>query len=569
MRKIAFFLSALLFAPILFAQDYNPNRYQECIFDDVLTISDVNYGEAPQWIWPYWNIDLNLDVYVPDGDDNPKRPLIIFAHAGGFINGSKEVDNMVAICDSFARKGYVTASIDYRKGFDPLDTESAERAVYRAVQDGKAAVRYFKQNASLYDIDTSNIFFAGMSAGGFISLHVAYMDKESERPESTYGGGTVNDLECLDCAGNDYPHSSSVRAIIDFWGAVDDTTLIEEGDIPALIMHGENDETVPFIHGHPFGLFTLPETYGGQPISERMESVGVTYEMFTSTGPLHMLDGSDNGTFTDPPNSFWSDTLLPESERFLYEILKPNTARVSDDSVAICAPLGWLTFEVSEGEDSHFIWSYDEASINLVTGAFSNEITLEFMVEGDYTVSVVEFNDILCPGDTITFNVKVEMANADFGYDFIEPNYVAFDNLSPEGATYTWYFGDGTTSDEYAPNHVYEAIGEYTVTLHQETEIGCVDTSQTTISIDALGIQTITDDLNIYPNPFQNNLTLEAAGIRQIWVADAQGRLVYQSAEDGMTELKIIDTENWSTGLYFLTIQLEGGSLVTQKMTKK
>jgi len=295
MKKLICFGIALVVSMSTFAQDYNPNRYRESIFDGTLSITNVKYGEAPQWVWPYWDIDLELDVYVPEDDDNPKRPLIIFAHAGGFLLGSKDVDNMVAICDSFAQKGYVTASIDYRKGFDPLDDESAERAVYRAVQDGKAAVRYFKENASLYDVDTNNIYFAGMSAGGFISLHVAYMDKESERPESTYGGGLVNDLECLDCAGNDYPHSSDVRAILDFWGGVDDTTLLEEGNIPMLIMHGENDETVPFVYGHPFGLFTLPESYGGQPISERAENMGIDYEIFTSTGPLHLLDGSDNG----------------------------------------------------------------------------------------------------------------------------------------------------------------------------------------------------------------------------------------------------------------------------------
>ena len=164
MKKFTIILIGLVISTNMFAQDLNPNRYRESIFTDVLSITDVKYGEAPQWIFPYWDVDLNLDVYVPDGDLNPKRPLIIFAHSGGFLIGSKDVDNMVAICDSFARKGYVTATIDYRKGFDPLDGESAERAVYRGIQDGKAAVRYFKENASLYDIDTNNVFFAGMSA---------------------------------------------------------------------------------------------------------------------------------------------------------------------------------------------------------------------------------------------------------------------------------------------------------------------------------------------------------------------------------------------------------------------
>ena len=125
MKKVLIFLVLCLSVSSILAQDYNPNRYRERIFPSVLTIPDVLYGSSPQWIWQYWDEDLYLDVYVPDGDDNPKRPLIIFAHSGGFINGSKDVDDMVAICDSFAQKVYVTASIAYRKGFDPLDSESA------------------------------------------------------------------------------------------------------------------------------------------------------------------------------------------------------------------------------------------------------------------------------------------------------------------------------------------------------------------------------------------------------------------------------------------------------------
>ena len=159
MKNILVALILTFVSSSAFSQDYNPNRYQESIFSSTLSILDVKYGEAPQWVWPYWDVDLNLDVYMPSGDSNPNRPLIIFAHAGGFINGSKDVDDMVAICDSFARKGFVTASIYYRKGFDPLDGESAERAVYRGVQDGKAAIRYLK-NMQVSMILTPTISFS-------------------------------------------------------------------------------------------------------------------------------------------------------------------------------------------------------------------------------------------------------------------------------------------------------------------------------------------------------------------------------------------------------------------------
>ena len=43
-----------------------------------------------------------------------RRPLIIFAHQGGFLAGSRTDPYMVAAC---TRLGYVAASLEYRLGF--------------------------------------------------------------------------------------------------------------------------------------------------------------------------------------------------------------------------------------------------------------------------------------------------------------------------------------------------------------------------------------------------------------------------------------------------------------------
>ena len=55
-----------------------------------------------------------MDVYTPDGDNYSERPLIIFAHGGVFITGNKNNTAMVELCEAFAKRGYVTASIQYR-----------------------------------------------------------------------------------------------------------------------------------------------------------------------------------------------------------------------------------------------------------------------------------------------------------------------------------------------------------------------------------------------------------------------------------------------------------------------
>jgi len=546
----------------LTAQTYDENRFVTSIFQSILVTDDVLYGEASVWTVPYNDQDLLLNVSVPDGDDNPKRPLIIFAHAGGFFNGSKDVDDMVAICDSFARKGFVTATIGYRKGFNPTSGGSSERAVYRGIQDGKTAIRYFKANANLYDVDTNFVFFGGMSAGGFIATHIAYMDKESERPSSTYGGFLVNDLGCLDC-GSHPTHTSTVRGVLDFWGAVQDTALIEGNVPPMLIIHGENDPTVPFVYDHPFGVATLPKVYGAQPISERLDIIGGEYEMYTSTGPLHMLDGSNNGTWDPEPNSFWSDTLLPRTTDFIYNLIKPNTTLLSSASTVICEGENSI-FEVSQGvtTNSHYVWGFDDVNITEVVNANTNSLTLSFSTTGSYVVKVVEFNEVLCAGDTLEFQVEVKplpISNFTFTTSIGD---VLFTNTSTNGITYSWDFGDGSVSTDEHPDHVYLENGDYTVVLTATSIDGCVsETSTQTIQIQSLGLVSEIEYFSVV-NPFTYELKINSTEVlNQIDVYSVDGRLMYSDSNANLQNS--INTSNWKNGLYVLYIT--GGDGLTHK----
>ncbi len=68
---------------------------------------------------------------------------------------------------------------------------------------------------------------------------------------------------------------------------------------------------------------------------------------------------------------------------------------------------------------------------------------------------------------------------SDFKADtvFCPGEQVAFTNLS-QGTplTYTWFFGDGTTSTQINPTHIYTTTGAYSVTLVSKLPMGCTDT---------------------------------------------------------------------------------------------
>lgn len=48
-------------------------------------------------------------------------------------------------------------------------------------------------------------------------------------------------------------------------------------------------------------------------------------------------------------------------------------------------------------------------------------------------------------------------------------------NLSKYGSSYLWDFGDGHTSTEENPSHLYDEVGLYDISLDVWTEYGCTD----------------------------------------------------------------------------------------------
>jgi len=596
MKKLIIFFGyciciCVVLTKVVHAQQYDENRYRYSLFNDVAVQTNIKYGEAPVWTIPYQNTDLKMDVYTPVGDPITNRPLLIFTHAGGFLNGSKDVDDMVAICDSFARKGYVTASLAYRKGFNPLSGSSAERAVYRGIQDGRAAVRYFKEHATTYGIDTNFIYFGGMSAGGFIALHLAYME-ESDRPSSTYSTSLlVNDLGCLDCAGNSYPHSAKVRAIMNYWGAIQDTNLLRAGGIPILQMHGTTDPTVPFEYGHPFGVPTLPNVFGSKWIEKRANNMGIYNEFYLSHVPSrHMLDGSDNGTWDPTPSDFWYDTLLPKTTDFLVKMTQSKPTKISVDTLYSCAGQTTQIELASDAESGYFRWLLHSEGGE--TEFDTHNETLEHtFTTGAYNISVVEFNEVYCSSDTLWIHVvQLPPANliALFDTQTIDDTVIYFTNFSENAVSYLWDFGDGQTSTDFEPTHIYTENGTYTVTLSIYSELDCeFSTVQKTIVITIpeveepelpstpddpdtepevpIVIVSIQDiewmkNISVFPNPFNNEIYIENTN-NENFVAelyDISGKRIYD--KHMMEEQSYIDTKSWANGVYLLKVSSHKGT---------
>jgi gliding motility-associated-like protein len=101
----------------------------------------------------------------------------------------------------------------------------------------------------------------------------------------------------------------------------------------------------------------------------------------------------------------------------------------------------------------------------------------------DYDVTLTAISPEGCDSSVTKTNyVHVHgQPTASFSYNPADPdelfNVVTFHNLTVQGENFLWDFGDGQTSNAYAPSHQYPAdTGTYTVTLYVTSSYGCNDT---------------------------------------------------------------------------------------------
>jgi poly(3-hydroxybutyrate) depolymerase len=115
-------------------------------------------------------LQLMLDIAVPpNATAMAKQPLVVVIHGGAYTAGSKEDVGAGAI--SYARLGYVVASINYRLTADNATSpQKFVQSVIHATEDGMNAIRFLKSKAAEYNIDTTRVATVGASAGGGISL---------------------------------------------------------------------------------------------------------------------------------------------------------------------------------------------------------------------------------------------------------------------------------------------------------------------------------------------------------------------------------------------------------------
>jgi hypothetical protein len=308
---------------------------------------NIVYGSALNYLGQTQNLDL--DLYKPLGDGQLNRPIAILIHGGVWLSGCKEAMSWLAI--ELAQRGYVVASINYRKGWHkaeyvpapinpsvfeggnclyPADSLELLRAMYRGLQDVKGAIRWLKARSAQDSTCTETVLLGGESAGAFLALAAGFVDRPEEKPTACGllpavppPGDNLSNCFTLNCAIQSFTpdaaalqrpdlgpvegamnlngQNTSITGIISFFGGVPYPAIsqnwLKGPDTPAVYLYHQScDGIVPFASGKPFEPISTYCNLGFTPWHYNFPQVfgnGALASAFSSLGanaPVYTTD---------------------------------------------------------------------------------------------------------------------------------------------------------------------------------------------------------------------------------------------------------------------------------------
>lgn len=161
-------------------------------------------------------------------------------------------------------------------------------------------------------------------------------------------------------------------------------------------------------------------------------------------------------------------------------IYGPSAAFTNTTGSCLMSTVNFIDRSSSDGVHNikNWIWDYGDNSKpdTLTAPPFQHLYT----TRGDYNVKLKVTDENGCY-DTINNidAIEITQPTASFFSDSLTCSQSAFqfaDASSGSEITYNWNFGDGGTSTNNAPQHIYNAEGIYSVTLIVTDQYGCTDT---------------------------------------------------------------------------------------------
>lgn len=253
------------------------------------------------------------------------------------------------------------------------------------------------------------------------------------------------------------------------------------------------------------------------------------------------------GSETRAATYFWDDVSVTPTN---------NKLSISCKIVGDCLPVELRLKGNSDFTQGTWDWKTSEGH------NFTGGDTSLIIQENGILEITAEFTQ---KGRTLTFKKKIIVDVAEFpiaSFEILPDTFeiekpIQFQNNSQHAEFFDWDFGNGITSDDFAPEHIYETPGDYTISLIIENEFGCADTTEAQIFVRC--------NQRILANAFTPNGDgsndvfpfdgLGFCGEVNIQIFNRWGGKVFET-DDPSEPWKGEDVPN---GVYFFTVTYRGG----------
>ncbi|MEO6037237.1 MAG: PKD domain-containing protein, partial [Saprospiraceae bacterium] len=338
---------------------------------------------------------------------------------------------------------------------------------------------------------------------------------------------------------------------------------------------GTYDVTLVASTGAGSSTYTQPAfiTVLGPPTAGFTSTVNGSTVSFTNTSSnatsyfWNFGDGStsmdENPTHTYTGDDMYIVTLTATNNcgsttyTFGTDISSLPSAAFTTSGTMGCEPFTVQFTNQSSNNAATFAWMFQGG--DPATSSAANP-TVTWNQPGTYGVQLIVSN--ASGSDTAATNITVlALPSAAFTMQATGLS-VACTNTSANGASYEWKFGDGTSSTDPNPTHVYNMPGTYTVELTVSNACGAA-TLQQTITVTTTGTEEASwlSRFRVYPNPNPGLFTVEMQGEAQREVEftlfNAVGQLVRREVADfGTGNLQqVLDCTALPSAMYNLRIR--------------
>ena len=359
----------------------DPNNYFTVKYS-ASAATTVQYGASTKY--------NNVDVYLPSGDTNTQRPILMFLHGGGFqTSGTKTESYVVSFCKYFATLGFVCFAPNYTEGGG--HTAVANLA---ALKDADSCLNWIRNTstAAKYKYDPEMLYFGGGSAGAHLSCNFAFADGNS-----WYNGYT--------------PNIENVIAFADCWGSSPTMSSSGSGDrlynfsslnanaLPAYMVQGSADQTVPVSNGIQ--------------LDAALTSVGATHDWWEIPGETHGCPGHIP-QISDSMKTFFQKTWKLKYPQTINAVVTPvKLASFEAALVGNKVTITWTT--ATELNSNHFEVERSRDGKNFVKSGVVSAIG-NSSSSNHYTYS----DNVSALSGTIYYRLKSVDRNGSFSYSSIK-----------------------------------------------------------------------------------------------------------------------------------------------------